>query len=93
MDRFQEQDEVIIDRQTGLMWTKNGSLSEFPMTWKEAFAFINVQNFYWSSTTSMYETRYAWALYMRDGAVGVGFKSLSEFYLWPVRNNPGKVTI
>jgi len=49
--------------------------------------FINVQEFYWSSTTSMYETRYAWVLYMRDGAVGVGYKLLSEFYLWPVREN------
>jgi hypothetical protein len=48
--------------------------------------FMNVQEFYWSSTTSIYETRYAWALYMRDGAVGVGFKPLAEFYLWPVRN-------
>ena len=51
-----------------------------------AHPFMNVQEFYWSSTTSMYETRYAWVLYMRDGAVGVGFKPLSEFYLWPVRN-------
>lgn len=50
-----------------------------------AHPFINVQEFYWSSTTSMYEPRYAWVLYMRDGAVGVGFKPLSEFYLWPVR--------
>ncbi len=48
--------------------------------------FISVQDFYWSSTTSMYEPRYAWALYMRDGGVGVGFKPLSEFYLWPVKN-------
>lgn len=48
--------------------------------------FIKVHDFYWSSTTSMYEPRYAWTLYMRDGAVGVGFKPLSEFYLWPVRN-------
>lgn len=48
--------------------------------------FVNVQDFYWSSTTSMYEPRYAWALYMRDGGVGVGFKPLSEFYLWPVRS-------
>ncbi len=51
-----------------------------------AHPFTHVQDFYWSSTTSMYETRYAWALYMRDGGVGVGFKPLSEFYLWPVRN-------
>ncbi|MDP3481567.1 MAG: DUF1566 domain-containing protein [Desulfoprunum sp.] len=52
-----------------------------------AHPFKNVQEFYWSSTTSMYETRYAWVLYMRDGAVGVGFKPLSEFYLWPVRKD------
>jgi hypothetical protein len=49
--------------------------------------FINIQEFYWSSTTSMYETRFAWVLYLRDGAVGVGFKPLPEFYLWPVRRN------
>lgn len=47
--------------------------------------FINVEDFYWSSTTSRYDSRYAWALYMIDGAVGVGYKLLPEFYLWPVR--------
>jgi hypothetical protein len=47
--------------------------------------FINVEDFYWSATTSRYDSRYAWALYMKDGAVGVGYKPLPEFYLWPVR--------
>ncbi|HSQ84108.1 MAG TPA: DUF1566 domain-containing protein [Desulfobacterales bacterium] len=47
--------------------------------------FVNVQEFYWSSTTSMYDINYAWVLYIKDGAVGVGYKPLSEFYLWPVR--------
>jgi hypothetical protein len=47
--------------------------------------FVNVKEFYWSSTTSMYDTHYAWVLYMTDGAVGVGYKPLAEFYLWPVR--------
>jgi len=47
--------------------------------------FIDVQPYYWSSTTSMYDTNYAWVLYITDGAVGVGHKPLSEFYLWPVR--------
>ena len=47
--------------------------------------FINVQELYWSSTTSKYDIDYAWVLYMVDGAVGVGYKPLSEFYLWPVR--------
>lgn len=49
--------------------------------------FTDVQDFYWSSTTSMYDTSYAWTLYMIDGAIGVGHKPLSEFYLWPVRGN------
>ena len=48
-------------------------------------SFNNVREFYWSSTTSMYDMNYAWVLYMADGAVGVGHKPLSEFYLWPVR--------
>jgi len=47
--------------------------------------FLGVQDFYWSSTSSMYDTNYAWVLYMVDGAVGVGHKPLSEFCLWPVR--------
>lgn len=49
--------------------------------------FQNVQAFYWSATTSAYNTDYAWTVYMHDGAVGVGFKTLSEFFLWPVRSN------
>lgn len=47
--------------------------------------FDRVRGEYWSSTTSAYEPRYAWALYSRDGIVGVGFKPSAEFHLWPVR--------
>jgi hypothetical protein len=47
----------------------------------------DVKEFYWSSSTSMYDTNYAWVLYMIDGGVGVGYKPLTEFYLWPVRGN------
>ncbi len=39
----------------------------------------------WSSTTSIYEPRYAWVLYVRDGAVGVGFKHQADFQVWAVR--------
>jgi hypothetical protein len=51
--------------------------------------FEAVQEYYWTSTTSTFEPTYAWVLYMVDGAVGVGFKGNSDFFLWPVRN--GKV--
>jgi hypothetical protein len=47
--------------------------------------FEDVKEFYWSSTPSMYDTAYAWVLYTVDGAVGVGYKPLPEFFLWPVR--------
>jgi len=48
------------------------------------YPFRNVQEAYWSSTTSIYEPRYAWILYMRDGFVGVGFKQRNDFHAWPV---------
>ena len=47
--------------------------------------FAHIAEGYWSSTTSVYETRYAWVLYPRDGAVGVGYKRLPEFCVWAVR--------
>jgi hypothetical protein len=47
--------------------------------------FAKVAGGYWSSTTSIYEKRYAWVLYPRDGAVGVGYKSLPDFCVWAVR--------
>lgn len=47
--------------------------------------FTDISDFYWSKTTSMYEKRYAWTFYAKDGAVGVGFKNNPEFSLWPVR--------
>lgn len=53
--------------------------------------FINVREFYWSSITSIYDTHYAWVLYMKDGSVGVGYKPLSEFCLWPVMRNKIKI--
>ncbi len=44
---------------------------------------------YWSSTTSVYEPSYAWVLYTRDGAIGVGYKSLPKFYICAVRCGSG----
>jgi hypothetical protein len=39
----------------------------------------------WSATTSAYETSYAWVLYTRDGALGVGHKPKGEFGFLAVR--------
>jgi hypothetical protein len=40
---------------------------------------------YWSSTTSVYEPAYAWVLYPKDGAIGVGFKRKADFYMLAIR--------
>lgn len=42
--RFKEQEAVVIDFLSGLMWTKNATPSEFPRTWGEAFEYINQMN-------------------------------------------------
>ena len=47
--------------------------------------FAATKDGYWSSTTSLYEPRYAWVLYPRDGAIGVGYKPGNDFYILPVR--------
>lgn len=44
---------------------------------------------YWSSTTSGFETDWAYALYLHKGAVGVGFKPTGLFSVWPVRRRDG----
>ncbi len=50
----------------------------------EGHPFENVREGYWSSTTSMYEPDWAWALYLNKGALGVGQKRGAYFYVWPV---------
>ncbi len=42
--RFTEQNQTVIDRATGLMWTKNANLHEFPVTWQEALTAVAVMN-------------------------------------------------
>lgn len=46
--------------------------------------FAGVRDVYWSSTTSMYEPDWAWALYLDKGAVGVGRKADARFNVWAV---------
>jgi len=40
---------------------------------------------FWSSTTSLFEPDWAWALYLAKGAVGVGQKKDPHFAVWPVK--------
>ncbi len=48
--------------------------------------FKGVREFYWSSTTSIYDPPWSWALYMYKGAVGVGLKKGKHFHVWGVRS-------
>jgi len=48
--------------------------------------FLSLQDVYWSSTTSLYEPDWAWALYLNKGAIGVGQKIQARFHVWAVRN-------
>lgn len=46
--------------------------------------FTGIQTGYWSSTTSYFETDWAWVLYLDKGACGVGHKPGKTFHVWPV---------
>lgn len=48
--------------------------------------FVHLEDVYWSSTTSVYEPDWAWALYLGKGALGVGHKPFAHFAVWPVRS-------
>ena len=54
-------------------------------------AFKDVREGYWSSTTSMFETDWAWALYLTTGAVGVGQKKDAHFFVWAVCGRTSKI--
>lgn len=48
--------------------------------------FEELQEGYWSSTTSAFEPDWAWALYLTKGAVGIGQKRGAYFAAWAVRD-------
>ena len=52
----------------------------------ELHPFTGLNDGYWSSTTSFFETDWAYVLYLNKGAVGVGHKPAQEFFVWPVRH-------
>jgi hypothetical protein len=51
--------------------------------------FADVQDIYWSSSTSLFEPDWAWALYMGKGATGVGQKRFAQFSVWAVASPYG----
>jgi hypothetical protein len=57
----------------------------------EDHPFLDVREGYWSSTTSMFEPDWAWALYLTKGAIGVGQKWGAHFHVWAVRDVLGSV--
>jgi hypothetical protein len=125
--RFEVVHDLVVDRLTGLRWSRCADTAGGTVNWAEAFAavkklnqnikgdalwrlpnineleslvdcgehspalprghpFESVQEYYWSSTTSMFEPDWAWALYLAKGAVGVGQKRGPHFYVWAVRD-------
>ena len=128
-DRFVPENGTVYDRLTGLEWALMDGQPSGPVNWttaldhirkmnaarfqghtdwhlpnirqlesiidlqrhtpalSEAFYFDRISEIHgcWSSTTSVYEPRYAWVVYLQDGAVGVGFKKQAEFHACAVR--------
>lgn len=125
--RFEQYDEVVLDRLTGLIWTRNANLAEFPLRWQEALDHISGMNrgkafgysdwrlpnrrelrslishqtkkpslpeghpfkniflgWYWTSTTAMINTSYAWYVHMEGARMFYGNKEQSCLF-WPVR--------
>jgi len=38
--RFEVLDDVVLDRLTRLVWTRNANMAEFPLTWQEALDYV-----------------------------------------------------
>ncbi len=124
--RFDADPDTVLDRLTGLRWTRMADLAGEWTTWAKAFEvvaglntrglgdraswrlptineleslvdaschtpalppghpFEEVQEAYWSSTSSGFEPDWCMALYMFKGAVGVGQKKDENFSVWAV---------
>jgi hypothetical protein len=50
---------------------------------------VRIQPGYWSSSTSLFEPDWAWALYSASGGIGVGQKRGRHFHVWVVRDLSG----
>jgi hypothetical protein len=126
-NRFVPQDGIVLDKLTGLLWSRDANLAEYPLTWREALSsvdrinkeqllgfsdwrlpnrrelrslishqakhpalpanhpFVNVfSSWYWSSTSAVVSPAHAWYVDMDGGRMFYGGKDQS-FLLWPVR--------
>jgi hypothetical protein len=54
--------------------------------------FTGVCDTYWSSTSSGFDSDWAFALYLTKGAIGVGYKPSTGFSVWPVMSGHRLVT-
>ena len=128
--RFLVREDSVLDKLTGLHWHLRADLTGHAVTWAQALEaverlreqrsggredwrlpnineleslvdcsvhdpalpgdhpFTHAGEGYWSSTTSFFETDWAWVLYLRKGALGVGFKTNPDFLVWPVAGVP-----
>ncbi|HKJ77003.1 MAG TPA: DUF1566 domain-containing protein, partial [Gammaproteobacteria bacterium] len=125
--RFEVGPDGVLDRLTGLVWSRQADPTGTATTWSEALEavgrirgghpgqwrlpnineleslvdagrhapalpadapFADCRDAYWSASTSLYETDWAWVLYLDKGAVGVGQKAGRHFRVWPVRDGP-----
>lgn len=126
-ERFLRADNQVHDKATGRFWYVGEKLPSVAVSWEEAILAVNRLNEnktfpgnnwrapnireldslvdltrhspafsdiiplhdadigFWSSTTSIFEPRYAWVLYARDGAIGVGFKPQADFHAIAIR--------
>ena len=88
--RFEVKGNAVVDNLTGLCWLRDANLTKEQVPWSDALKSVAELNLNsdgemnWSSTTSMFEPDWAWALYLAKGAVGVGQKWGAHFYIWPV---------
>ena len=42
--RFEPKGETVLDNLTGLTWTQDANLAEFPLTWQEALDYVSIMN-------------------------------------------------
>jgi hypothetical protein len=42
--RFERNGKTVLDKLTGLIWTQDANLAEFPLPWQEALDYVSIMN-------------------------------------------------